>query len=130
MRINRSSPERMMRSRAFGATNLNFIVMSVIAPVRPLSDDGLMALIDNDDAARRLARAIASDISLYNERKINEGIEGDNLFEALSEQIEEGRALYSRRVLPELYERIYYFYDRALVDILVKTKGHIASKLW
>ena len=33
-----------------------------------------MALIETDEAARRLARAIASDLSLYNEEKINRGI--------------------------------------------------------
>ena len=52
-----------------------------------------MALIDTEEAARRLARAIASDLSLYNEEKIVRGIEGDSLFEELSEEIEEGRAL-------------------------------------
>jgi len=35
-----------------------------------------MALIDTEEAARRLARAIASDLSLYNEEKIVRGIEG------------------------------------------------------
>ncbi len=87
-----------------------------------------MALIDNDEAARRLARAIASDISLYNEDKIVNGITNDNLFTALSEEIEEGRALYKKRVAPELYPK--NFYDRALVDIVIKGKGHIKSKLW
>jgi hypothetical protein len=59
--------------------------------------------------------------------KIVSGIQNDNLFEALAEEIEEGRALFKRRVSPELYPR--NFYDRALVDIL-KAKGHIKSKLW
>jgi hypothetical protein len=31
-------------------------------------------------------------------------------------------------VSPDLYPRNYY--DRALVDILIKAKGHIRSKLW
>lgn len=87
-----------------------------------------MPLIETEDAARRLARAIASDLSLYNEDKIVSGIQNDNLFDALAEEIEEGRALFKRRVSPELYPRNYY--DRALVDILVKAKGHIKSKLW
>ena len=43
--------------------------------------------------AVRLARAIASDISLYNEEKIVKGIEQDNLFDAIKDEIEEGRAL-------------------------------------
>jgi hypothetical protein len=87
-----------------------------------------MPLIETEEAARRLARAIASDLSLYNEEKIVRGIEHDALFDELREEIEEGRALYKSRVSPALYQRNYY--DRALVDILVKSKGHIKSPLW
>jgi hypothetical protein len=87
-----------------------------------------MPLIETEEAARRLARAIASDISLYNEEKITKGISDDNLFDSLAEEIEEGRALYKKRVSPELYPKNYY--DRALVDILIKAKGHLKSKLW
>ena len=50
------------------------------------------------------------------------------LFDQLGEEIEEGRALFKSRVSPDLYHR--NFYDRALVDILVKSKGHIKSKIW
>ena len=87
-----------------------------------------MPLIETEEAARRLARAIASDLSLYNEEKILQGIQQDNLFEVLAEEVEEGRALYKSRVSPELYQR--NFYDRALVDILIKSKYHVRSKLW
>jgi hypothetical protein len=87
-----------------------------------------MPLIETEEAARRLARAIASDLSLYNEEKIVQGVQADDLFTSLSEEIEEGRALYKSRVSPELYQK--NFYDRALVDILVKSKGHIKSKIW
>jgi hypothetical protein len=87
-----------------------------------------MPLIETEEAARRLARAIASDLSLYNEEKIVQGIQTDDLFNVLSEEVEEGRALYKSRVSPDLYQK--NFYDRALVDILVKSKGHIKSKIW
>lgn len=87
-----------------------------------------MPLIETEEAARRLARAIASDLSLYNEEKIVQGIQNDDLFTVLAEEIEEGRALYKSRVSPDLYTK--NFYDRALVDILVKSKGHIKSKIW
>jgi hypothetical protein len=93
-----------------------------------VSEETSMPLIETEEAARRLARAIASDLSLYNEEKIVTGITNDNLFDSLSEEIEEGRALYKRRVSPELYPKNYY--DRALVDILIKAKGHIKSKIW
>jgi hypothetical protein len=87
-----------------------------------------MPLIETEEAARRLARAIASDLSLYNEEKILLGVQNDNLFSTLSEEVEEGRALYKSRVAPDLYQR--NFYDRALIDILIKSKGHVKSKLW
>ncbi len=79
--------------------------------------------------AQRLARAIASDISLYNEQKIVKGIEQDNLFDALKEELEEGRALYKSRVSAELFSNTNFF-DRAVVDIVVRSKGHVKSKIW
>jgi hypothetical protein len=87
-----------------------------------------MALIETEEAARRLARAIASDLSLYNEDKIVEGIQQDTLFNVLSEELEEGRALFKSRVSPELFAK--NFYDRAVIDILVRSKGHVQSKMW
>ncbi len=87
-----------------------------------------MALIETEEAARRLARAIASDLSLYNEEKIVQGVQADNLFDVLSEEIEEGRALFKSRVAPDLYQK--GFYDRAIIDILVRSKGHVQSKMW
>lgn len=79
--------------------------------------------------AQRLARAIASDISLYNEQKIIKGIEQDNLFDVLQDELEEGRVLYKSRVSPELYTTTNFF-DRAVVDIVVRSKGHVKSKIW
>ena len=87
-----------------------------------------MALIETEEAARRLARAIASDLSLYNEEKISEGVRNDNLFDALADEIEEGRALYRSRVALDLYSK--NFYDRAIIDILVRSKGHVPSRMW
>ncbi|MGC4113826.1 MAG: hypothetical protein QM765_04045 [Myxococcales bacterium] len=79
--------------------------------------------------AVRLARTIASDISLYNEAKIISGIEQDNFFEALKDEIEEGRQLYQSRVTPEIYTSTNFF-DRAIVDVILARKGKIKSKLW
>jgi hypothetical protein len=87
-----------------------------------------MALIETEEAARRLARAIASDLSLYNEEKVTEGIKNDNLFDVVEAEIEEGRALFRSRVTPELFQK--NFYDRAVIDILVRSKGHVPSSMW
>ncbi|MEI8259804.1 MAG: hypothetical protein WCJ30_29415 [Deltaproteobacteria bacterium] len=87
-----------------------------------------MPLIETEEAARRLARAIASDLSLYNEEKIVKGITEDSLFDAIAEEIEEGRQLYKSRVAPDLEKK--NFYGRALVDILIRRKRHLKSKMW
>ena len=88
-----------------------------------------MPLIEEPQKAVRLARAIASDISLYNEEKIVEGIENDTFYDAIGSELEEGRELYKSRVEPQLFETTN-FYDRAVIDIILRSKGHIRSKLW
>ncbi|MCP4504404.1 MAG: hypothetical protein GY822_31195 [Deltaproteobacteria bacterium] len=85
--------------------------------------------IDNETRAARLARTIASDITLYNEEKIVKSIVGDTLFEDLEEEFEEGRELYRGRVTPDLYARTN-FYERAIVDVVLRPKGHIESSIW
>jgi hypothetical protein len=87
-----------------------------------------MALIDKPDRARQLARAIASDLSMYHEKKIVEGIEKDALFDGMRDEIEEGRTLYKSRVTPEIYD--LGLYDRALVDMLLKSRGGVRSRIW
>ncbi len=88
-----------------------------------------VALIDTPEAATRLARAIASDIALYNEDKIIEGIENDTLFDVLQGELNEGLNLYRSRVTPDLFGSSNYYY-RAIIDVLVRGKGHIKSKIW
>jgi len=63
-----------------------------------------MALIESDDAAVRLARAIVRDIELYNAPIITAGAD-------LSEAITEGRELYRSRVA----ERFHAFFEDALM---------------
>ena len=87
-----------------------------------------MALIDRPERARQLARAIASDLSLYHEKKLIEGIEKDTLFDVMRDEINEGRALYKSRVTPEIFSM--GIYDRALVDMLMKSRSHVRSRIW
>ncbi|MFH1262574.1 MAG: hypothetical protein V1495_03900 [Pseudomonadota bacterium] len=81
------------------------------------------------EAARRLARAIASDVSLYNEPKIKQGIELDTFFEIMAKELEEGREHYNAKIDPSLRSKTNY-YDLAIVDVILKRKGHIKSKIW
>jgi hypothetical protein len=54
-----------------------------------------MALIETEEAAGRLARVIASDIVLYNQRKIEEGMD-------ITAEVQEGFMLFRARVVPSL----------------------------
>ncbi|TWJ32495.1 hypothetical protein [Geobacter argillaceus] len=87
-----------------------------------------MNLIDNPDQARRLARAIVSDVAIYNREKVEEGIKNDSIFEILAEQLEEGREHFRSRVSPELGGS--NIYELAVVDVLIKRAGKIESSIW
>ncbi len=88
----------------------------------------MAAIIDNDKRAQQKARAIASDIYLYNKAKIEKALETDSFFEELSEFITEGRDLFRSSVTPELFKK--NFYDRAIVDRVIKPMGQIKSSIW
>jgi hypothetical protein len=87
-----------------------------------------MALIDRPERARQLARAIASDLSLYHEKKLIEGIEKDSLFEVMREEIDEGTGAVQEPRDPEIFNM--GIYDRALVDMLMKSRAHVRSRIW
>jgi hypothetical protein len=87
-----------------------------------------MNLIDNPDQARRLARAIISDVAMYNKDKVESGIRNDNIFELLQDELEEGRQHFFSRVAPELNPQAIY--DIAVVDVLIKRAGKIESSIW
>jgi hypothetical protein len=84
---------------------------------------------DPDERAKRLARLIVSDIIVYNQDKIEEGIKQDTLFDLLKEDIEIGRTYYEKNIDPAVAERTNYF-NHALVDILIKDRGNVPSKIW
>ena len=88
-----------------------------------------MNIIDNPVAALRLARTIASDIMLYNREKVVNGIKDDNLFEVLREEIDEGYKLFEARISEQIRQD-YNLYERALVDVLIKSSAHVPCQIW
>ncbi len=86
-------------------------------------------VVKDPDVARRIARAVVSDIALYNQKKIEEGIAADNLFEVLQEEFDEGRSYYNSRIDPEIARTTNYF-DEAIVDVLIKPLGRVPSRAW
>jgi hypothetical protein len=85
--------------------------------------------ISTPEQARRLARAILSDIFLYYKTKVKEGVEKDSLFEVLNEHLEEGKKLYLSRVDASMPDSMTY-YNEAVVDVLVKQAGQFQGIPW
>lgn len=87
-----------------------------------------MNMIDNPDQAKRLARAILSDVAMYNKEKVETGIKNDNIFDILQEELEEGRQHFLSRVSTDLNPDSIY--EIAVVDVLIKRAGKIESSIW
>jgi hypothetical protein len=88
-----------------------------------------MRLISSNDEAKRLARTILSDILLYNQAKVKEGIEKDSLFDVLSEELAEGRKYYETVVEASLRQSTNFF-NEAVIDVLLKQGGKHKSDIW
>jgi hypothetical protein len=88
-----------------------------------------MRLIVKPDEAKRLARTILSDILLYNQAKVKEGIEKDSLFEILTEELAEGKKYYDSMVDAAIRKDTNLF-NEAVVDVLIKQSGKIKSDIW
>ncbi|GAB6062844.1 hypothetical protein [Deferrisoma palaeochoriense] len=84
--------------------------------------------IRDEEEARRLARTIVSDLAAYHKNEVERGIVEDRLFELLAAAIAEGRRHYEERVAEDLRSRGYY--EKALVDFLLKPFGKIKSRIW
>ena len=60
--------------------------------------------------ARRFARLLVSEIKLYNEKKVQEGRQANDLYERLREAIDRSREMYDKRVQPPVASKFDYFH--------------------
>lgn len=72
-------------------------------------------------AAKRWARIIISDIALYNQREVEEGVRNGTIYEMLRDEIGEGQKLYEGRVPPEIVSSTDY-YREAIDEFINKRK--------
>ncbi|KAF0220623.1 MAG: response regulator [Geobacteraceae bacterium] len=75
--------------------------------------------------ARRLARIIVSDIALYNQATVEEGIRNGNFYRLLADDVHEGRALYERRV-PEEIRSCTSYLKEAFEELISKKKRELS----
>jgi hypothetical protein len=87
-----------------------------------------MSMIENPDLAKRLARAILSDVAMYNQEKVESGIKNDDIFDILKDELEEGRQHFLSRVSPDVNPDAIY--EIAVVDVLIKRAGKFESSIW
>ncbi|HEY5512920.1 MAG TPA: response regulator [Geomonas sp.] len=74
--------------------------------------------------ARRLARIIVSDISLYNQAKVEQGVRDGSFYALLADDIREGELLYRQRVSEEVREATSYLTD-AFEDLIAKKRAEL-----
>jgi hypothetical protein len=60
--------------------------------------------------ARRFARLLVSEIKLYNEQKVKEGRDANDLYDRLKEAIDRSREMYDKRVQPPVAAKFDYFH--------------------
>ncbi|HEV2762494.1 MAG TPA: GAF domain-containing protein [Pyrinomonadaceae bacterium] len=75
--------------------------------------------------AYRFARVLVSEIKLYNEQKVREGLAAGDLYERLRDVIDRSREMYDKRISSEVTARYDYFHHE-LVNALA---GGDASRL-
>jgi predicted Zn finger-like uncharacterized protein len=87
-------------------------------------DTGAAADLQNTEAhekARRLARLIVSDIALYNQERVEEGVCNDSFYDLLEDDVREGRALYERRISEEIRKCTSYL-EEAFDELISQKK--------
>ena len=88
-----------------------------------------MSQITTIEDAARLARAIASDIAIYNEEKIQRGLQNDQLFQELEGDLREGLRVWREKVAPNIVDGTNVL-QKALVDTLFASAANIKSPIF
>jgi predicted Zn finger-like uncharacterized protein len=74
--------------------------------------------------ARRFARIIVSDIVLYNQARVEEGVRSGAFYRIMADDIGEGRALYMSRVPEEITSGTSYL-EEAFEDLIARKKQEL-----
>lgn len=92
-------------AQATAPARTRFSERNVDLPIEVTEDE---RRLHND--ARRFARLLVSEIKLYNEQKVKEGREANDLYERLREAIDRSREMYDKRVQPSVAAKFDYFH--------------------
>jgi len=81
---------------------------------------------DAVEKAKRFARIIVSDIALYNQALVVEGIKNDTFYELLKNDVQEGRELYDKRV-PAAIRRGKDYFQEAFDNFITAARRKIQN---
>jgi predicted Zn finger-like uncharacterized protein len=87
-------------------------------------ESGLNDLAQEDEShfkARRFARLIVSDIALYNEDLVEEGVRNNSFYKLLEDDVREGRNLYEKRI-PENVRKVTSYLEDAFEELISRKK--------
>lgn len=82
--------------------------------------------LSEHDAAKRLARLIISDIALYNQKQVEEGVKSGTLNDVLRDELDEGMKLYQSRTSKTLLDSTNYF-EEAVNDFIEKQRARFSA---
>ncbi len=124
-----TAPQRSMTARRPHTDSLETAIMpetiSLDAPIFQKEECDIPGVDAEDpeavEKARRFARIIVSDIALYNQELVIEGIKNGTFFELLKNDVEEGRELYEKRV-PAVIRAKKNYYQEAFDNFIGATK--------
>ena len=90
-----------------------------------------MAKISDPKKAAQRARVIASDMAIYEaiQRKVESGIQNDNLFDEIQGIMNEARTDFENHVVPELTQNTNIL-EKAFIDIVFANFAHVESSIW
>lgn len=116
-----TAPERLTPAEADRQEDTRKVLMAQQpAGISPEDDNSCRA-------ARQLARSIVSDISLYREAELEEGIKTGNIELCLGVEIRDGRAIYQSR-LPQAASFPTDFYEEALNELFSQKRRELGIK--
>jgi predicted ATP-binding protein involved in virulence len=69
--------------------------------------------------ARRFARLLVSELKLYNERKVKDGLNEGDIYGRLRDEIDRSRQMYDKRVAPQVTAKNDYFQEE-LIETVAK----------
>ncbi|QQS32016.1 MAG: GAF domain-containing protein [Acidobacteriota bacterium] len=77
--------------------------------------------------ARRFARLLVSEIKLYNEKKVLEGRDANDLYDRLKEAIDRSREMYDKRVQPPVAAKFDYFHYELVNALADGDQGRLGA---